>query len=129
MKTTNFQIRGPMDGIGIALSGVCLVHCLIVPIAMTLLPVISQMSALAWLHDNAWFHLAMLLPILLISGPVLMRGAQHNARIGYIGGGGLGLLCAAVFMSSAAMEQMVTTIGTIAMITAHILNIRGRAAP
>ncbi|WOE73875.1 MerC domain-containing protein [Alterisphingorhabdus coralli] len=127
MKSTDYDMRGSMDGFGITLSALCLVHCLVLPIALALLPMLSHSSTLGWLSENEWFHIAMLGPIFLVSGSVLLRGAKRDIRIGYMGGTGIALLCIALLMPDEMMETIVTTLGTVTLILAHIMNLRTRA--
>ncbi|MEM1133983.1 MAG: MerC domain-containing protein [Pseudomonadota bacterium] len=128
MKSKNYGFGQSLDGFGITLSALCLIHCLVLPIALALLPILGHSSTLGWFSENEWFHVAILIPILLVSGPVFFRAAQHDARIGYIGGAGIALLCIALLMPNEWLEQTITTLGSIMLITAHIFNIRIRAA-
>lgn len=128
MKSADQNIYRAFDGVGITLSALCLAHCLLLPVALALLPVLSFSPALQSLHDKEWLHLALLLPILVISGPALWRGTKYNPLIGYTGAAGIAALCLALAAPSEWMEQAVTAAGTMLLIAAHILNIRGRAS-
>ncbi|MEO1046091.1 MAG: MerC domain-containing protein [Pseudomonadota bacterium] len=128
MKSADYSFPRSFDGFGIALSGLCLIHCLLLPITLVLLPALSLSPALGWLHDNEWLHVALLFPIFLVSGTTLLRGARLDRRIGYIGGAGIAALCIALFAPNEWAEQIITTFGTVMLIVAHILNIRRRAA-
>lgn len=127
MKSAVQNIYRAFDGFGITLSALCLAHCLLLPVALALLPVLSVSPVLQSLHDKEWLHLALLLPIFVVSGPVLWRGARDNIYIGYGGAAGITALCLALAAPSEWMEQAVTALGTILLIAAHILNIKRRA--
>jgi hypothetical protein len=114
------------DRFGIALSCLCLVHCLAVPITLALLPAVIQAPMLGILHKSEWLHAALLVPILLISGPVLLSGARQKSTIGYLAIAGIGALCAAVFIHEEMTEQIITICGAVLLVSAHIANLRYR---
>lgn len=120
------SMKRTADRFGIALSTLCLLHCLSVPIALAVLPVLAQAPVLGVLHDSEWIHAALLVPILLISGPVLFQGSRKDKYVGYLGVLGIGILCAALFIHIESIEQIITACGTVTLITAHIFNLRNR---
>lgn len=118
---------GRWDRIGIWLSGLCALHCLVVPVALALLPLWPV--ALRW-HD--WAHVAfavLLVPVTLVA----MWGAHRRERPwGIPFSLGLGLLLVLLAIAARASlgevgETLVTLTGSILLITGHWRNWRGRA--
>ena len=115
--------RARADGIAVFLSGACLVHCLLLPLAVTVLP-IAQASLL----EEQTFHLLMLLVILPTSLFALTIGCrQHRDRLTMIAGGtGLTILAiTALFghdLFGLTGERVVNSIGGVILAAAHIRN-------
>lgn len=128
MKNTTSALKTWIDRFGIALSSLCLLHCLSGPLALIILPVVIQAPIMGVLHESEWVHAALLVPIILVSGPVLIQGAKAKRYIGYLGFLGIASLCSALFIHEELAEQIVTAAGTLMLITAHIVNLRGRRA-
>ncbi|GAB4484647.1 MAG: hypothetical protein OHK0018_16370 [Erythrobacter tepidarius] len=62
------------------LSVLCLLHCLALPWLLASLPVVVFAALPEPLRHNEWFHAALIGPVLLVSGPVLLRGAPGKAQ-------------------------------------------------
>lgn len=110
--------------IGIGLSGLCTVHCLVIPLVLSVLPLWPALSALhAWLHP---IFIVLLLPVTYAA----MRDARrhHNDRwIPLL----LGLGFAAITMAwlghvlwDHTGETIGTLLGSALLITGHTLNWR-----
>ena len=114
------------DKLAIALSLVCVVHCLILPIALIAVPALSGLMALS---DEA-FHQWMLYAVLPISVFALFIGYLHHRHIHVItiGAVGLVLLIAAVFIGHDVLgevgEVLLTIIGSILIAIGHFRNHR-----
>jgi predicted benzoate:H+ symporter BenE len=72
-----------------ALSGLCLAHCLLLPVMLATAPLALLTSLPAGvaggLTDTEWFHAALIAPVVLVSGPALMRSGGF--RVGVLGSG------------------------------------------
>lgn len=109
------------DSFAIGLSGLCLVHCLALPVAASLLPVLGAWTETEWVH---WLFALMAAPI---SAWTLMRPADRSWRVIGLAALGLALLFAgAAEFPSHEMETPVTVAGSLFLAGAHILNWRRR---
>lgn len=115
------------DRVGIGLSGLCALHCLLMPVALSLLPLWPALQAL-----HTWVHPALLVLML----PVLV-GALHRARgTGYVVtavllGLGFLVLVAAWWghdVWGAAGERIGTLAGSALLIAGHVINWRRHRA-
>jgi hypothetical protein len=121
----NNRKRRYMDTAAVVLSGVCMLHCLALPIALTILPIVNVS-----LLDESTFHLIMMAVILPISIIALSIGCrQHKDKLTLVlGSTGLALLTiTALFghdLLGLAGERIVTSIGGLILAAAHIQNYR-----
>ena len=86
---------GFLDGAAIGLSALCAIHCLALPIALTMLPVIATMP----LGDES-FHKALLFLVIPLSAVGLTLGCKRHRQWLVMFWGVSGLLimaCAALF--------------------------------
>ena len=119
----NNRGRKYMDTAAIVLSGVCMLHCLALPIALTILPIVN-----VTLLDESTFHLIMMAVILPISIIALTIGCrQHKDKLTLVlGSVGLGILTiTAIFghdLLGLTGERIVTSIGGLILAAAHIQN-------
>ena len=109
------------DRFAIVLSGLCLVHCLAVPLALLLGSVASD-----WLVDTEneihWLLFGLALPV---SAWALWHGyRRHNSLFTILLGGiGLALMLAGVsHLFGDANEVWLTVVGVTALLIAHIRN-------
>lgn len=115
---------GKLDGLALTLSTICLVHCLALPVTLTLLP---TLGAGVLEHDD--FHRLMLYVGLPTSLLALGIGCRRHRRldVAVLGGTGLALLVFAVYAVHdwhGELELYVTVAGSLILATAHILNFR-----
>jgi len=109
--------RGRWDTIGIALSGLCLVHCLLLPLLVAVTPTISVVAG-EGVHQML---LLVLIPPLLLA---LVRGRRRHGR----GAAaallliGLALLLAGAFLGIKTWEVPLTVAGSLAVVTGHAIN-------
>jgi hypothetical protein len=119
----NNRGRKYMDTAAVVLSGVCMMHCLAVPIALTILPIVN-----VTLLDESTFHLIMMVVILPISVIALTIGCrQHKDKLTLtLGSVGLLILTlTAIFghdLLGLTGERIVTSIGGLILAAAHIQN-------
>lgn len=118
MTSMTIDAVAPMHRAGIGLSALCLVHCLALPWILASLPLVLVTALPEAVRDTEWLHAMLLLPVVLISGPVLLRGQPGRARFALVLGA-LGLLAAALFVDSDAGEQALTIAGAATLMAAH----------
>lgn len=124
-KETLFsKIVGFMDIAGVFASTLCLIHCLLLPIAIALLPVVAKpIMHHDWVHVGlAGFVFAFCL-IAYIPGYL----QHHDKRLIYCGAIGISLVFFATFVARAwgeVMEASIITAGNTIIIFGHMLNRR-----
>jgi predicted branched-subunit amino acid permease len=115
-----------LDGFAVLLSGTCMVHCLVLPLLVTVVPIMQGSSLL---NEQA-FHLIMLLFILPTSLIALTIGCRkHKDRLTMVLGGiGLSVLTFTALFGHEVFglvgERYVTTGGGLILALAHIQNFR-----
>ncbi|NJS14882.1 MAG: MerC domain-containing protein [Sphingopyxis sp.] len=82
-------MQNRLDKLGMAISSLCLLHCLAVPVGAALLPMMSHGLALP-----EWLHLMLLSAALPVAASALWQGWRRHGRMGIamLGAGGLALL-------------------------------------
>lgn len=113
---------GVLDGAGAGLSGLCLVHCLALPLLGSALP------ALAGLAESEWIHVAVVVLAAPVAAGSLLRpepGARLSAPIAMLGIAGLSLLAFGAFGPPAA-EPWASAAGGLTLASAHLANWRRR---
>lgn len=113
-----------LDRVAIALSGLCLLHCLAIPVALVAGPLLGQ-----WLIDSEtevhWLLLAMAFPLSVVA---LFRGyRRHHDRLTLLlGSTGLALMFIGVsHLLGDAWEVLLTVVGVSALLFAHVRNMLG----
>ena len=61
------------DKVGLFFSGLCLVHCLVLPVFLILFPVLKHYSFFQDKYFHDWMFLFVLIPALLSFGPHFMK--------------------------------------------------------
>ncbi|MEM5515373.1 MerC domain-containing protein [Henriciella sp. AS95] len=106
-----------IDASAITLSGLCMIHCLALPLLAAMLPLAG-----AWAQAE-WVHKAFVLIALPLSGFAIVRGSRSHAGAGFIllAVTGLTLLLAAAFLEPLhEVETPVTVTGALMLASAHI---------
>lgn len=85
MDDSRTKPSSALDRTAVALSGLCLLHCLALPLFIGLLPFAGQFG-----DDH--FHLQMLVVVIPVSVLAFSLGYRRHGRIGVILGGAAGLL-------------------------------------
>lgn len=117
------NVTNKLDKLALVFSAVCLVHCLMLPLVVTLLPVIGST-----LFTHEQFHQIMLIVVLPTSVGAFALGCREHKQgsVAVIGGIGLALLIVAAFAVGSAWgenaEQIITVIGGLVLAVAHIKN-------
>jgi len=108
-----------MDPAAIALSGLCLVHCLALPALSLALPLLGAWAQAEWVH----------LVVIALAAPLAVLALRARAARGYLvlAMTGLGLMVvAATAPVSHLGELMLNSAGGLLLATAHALNLRRR---
>lgn len=114
------------DKVAIGFSALCLVHCLLLPVAVVLLPTVGLFTVLS----DEVFHLAMVTLVLPVSAVALTLGCKQHRdwRVVTLGISGLlTLVLTAVFAHDYLgheLEIVFTVIGAILVAACHIQNYR-----
>jgi hypothetical protein len=114
-----------LDAIAVSLSGLCLVHCLVLPLALTLFPIFGSTFV-----DDALFHAVLYVVVLPTSGIALALGYRHHHDRSLITVGGLGLMILGVAAVAGHElfghegERWVTSLGGLVLAAAHAINYR-----
>jgi len=115
-----------LDKFAILLSGVCLVHCLLTPVAITFLPIISASTFV----EDLLFHQLLLWAVLPTSFIALFVGCRKHRRFMIAGTGviGISILVAVAFFGhqwfGITGEKVATSVGGLVLALSHYLNYR-----
>jgi hypothetical protein len=105
------------------LSALCLLHCLALPWLLAGLPITVLAALPESLRENEWVHAALIAPVLLVSGPVLMRGRPGTGqRLLVIAA--FAALVGGLFSASEAVEEALTVGGALLLLAAHWRRLR-----
>ena len=117
------QQTGRWDKVGIFLSSLCAIHCLITPILLLLVPVLGE----AYAHNHE-FHIVMALFVVPVAYFAFFSGYRHHRKLGVLLSGLLGatMIGAAAFLPHEMVEfyelDVVTIAGSLILVTAHLIN-------
>lgn len=118
-----------MDRLAVALSGLCLVHCLLLPFAIAVMPLLAGFG-------SEHFHAPMLLIVVPVSVIALMLGFRRHGELGVIGAGAAGLLLLiaggtiAHALYGVVADQALTVSGSLILAATHYRNFKlARLAP
>jgi hypothetical protein len=115
--------EAPWHHFGMGLSVLCLVHCLAWPWLLTSLPVVALAALPEGLRENEWVHAALITPVILVSGPVLLRGRPGLWQTGLVLAA-LAALMGGLFVGSETGEQALTVTGAALLLAAHWSRLR-----
>lgn len=114
-----------LDSVAVLLSGTCMAHCLVLPMLVTLFPIVHGS-----LVEEQYFHLIMLILILPTSLVALTVGCRTHKDSITITLGAIGLLTLTLTavigheLFGYLGERIATTIGGLILASAHIQNYR-----
>lgn len=112
-----------LDRWGIALSFLCLLHCVATPLVLLSLPFMAR-----YYLSHPWFHLGLALVLIPVGMLAFVRGHRHHKKtnILLLGFVGLILVVLAPFfvhgLNYPLNEPLLVGLGSIALITAHLRN-------
>jgi len=115
--------EAPWHRFGMGLSALCLVHCLALPWLLASMPVVILAALPDGLRENAWLHAALILPVLLVSGPVLLRASPGRWQTGLVLAA-FAALIGGLFVGNEAGEQALTVTGAALLLAAHGARLR-----
>ena len=114
-----------LDKVGIWLSGLCLIHCVGTVVALALLPVLSFNEAT---HEYVHIVLAVILPTIALLAFIPGYRRHHDKLVIALGVLGVALIIFAAAEPlhgfSHIVVGLVTSCGSVALITAHVRNRR-----
>ncbi len=110
-----------LDGSAIGLSGLCLVHCLALPVAAAVSPMLGVWS------EAEWVHLTFVLLAAPLSAAALVMTRPRRPAAMALAATGLALLAAALFFHET--ETAMTVAGGLILASGHLVNWRGRLHP
>jgi hypothetical protein len=112
------------DASAIGLSGLCLLHCLALPVAAAFLP------ALAFWQASEWVHVLFVMLAVPLAGIALWRSHRVSAlpkALWMLSAGGVAALAmGAIGWPSHAWETAITVAGSVLLASAHAWNWRRR---
>lgn len=112
-----------LDKAAVALSGLCLLHCLALPLLVVVLPFLGTVAAEQW-------HGPMLLVVVPVSGVAFSLGFRRHRRRDIIATGmvGMGLMIAggtvAHYLLGLTADRVLTIAGSVVLAIAHYHNSR-----
>lgn len=111
------SVSNVIDASAITLSGLCVVHCLALPLLAVLLPIAGIWAEAEWVHKT---FVILALPL---SGIAILRGIESRrwALFAGLAVTGLALLIGAAFVEALHhIETPLTVLGATALAAAHI---------
>lgn len=115
--------RAVLDQVAVALSGLCMLHCLLLPFAVAILPFLGQFS-----DDH--LHAEMLIVVVPISVVALAFGFRRHKHAGVVISGAIGLTILTIGGTIAhsayglIADRTLTVIGSITLAITHYRNFR-----
>lgn len=113
-------LNGSIDRAAIALSGLCLVHCLATSVVLAVLASAGGLLVSPAVHEIG-LTLAILLGIVALGRGVVEHGFMMPSAVG---GLGLGVMSGALTMPHSGLETVYTIIGVAILALGHDLNRR-----
>jgi hypothetical protein len=119
------QKTGRWDKIGIFLSSLCAVHCLLTPLVILALPFLGE----SFEHEASHvFHIVMALVVVPVAYYAFFSGYRHHHKKGVLFSGlfGASLIGLAAFLPHEWVEfyelDVMTILGSLILVTAHVIN-------
>ena len=113
-------LNGSMDRVAIALSGLCLVHCLATSVVLAVLDSAGGLLVSPVVHEIG-LTLAIMLGVVALGRGVVEHGFMMPSAVG---GLGLGVMSGALTMPHSGLETVYTIIGVAILALGHDLNRR-----
>jgi len=120
MATTTPHRRGRLDGLGIVLSGLCAVHCLLGLIVVAGLGLGGGLLLAPAIH-----RVGLLLATVLAALAIGVGALRHRRPLPLgVAAVGLGFMAGALLVGHGLAEAALTVIGVILVAAGHVLNLR-----
>ncbi|MCB2050167.1 MAG: MerC domain-containing protein [Novosphingobium sp.] len=116
--------RNWLDGFAVCASATCLVHCLVLPLLLAVLPALASR-----IDPGESFHVIILALAVPTSAIALIGGWRRHRAIAPMIVGATGLLFMATgvaFAGNETLETVITVPGSLLLASAHIANWRHR---
>lgn len=120
MRDTLLSIRDRLDGFGVVLSGLCVVHCVLGLVLVTVLGLGGGVLLSPRIHETG-LALAIGVGVLTLGLSAFRHGRLAPALIGACG---IALMASALFVGHGTGEAVLTIAGVALVATAHIRNLR-----
>lgn len=123
MRDAILSIRNRLDGVGVMLSGLCAIHCLLGLVLVSLLGLGGGLLLAPEIHRVG-------LALAVAVGTVTLGlGTLRHGRLGplTIGAGGIALMAVAVITGHGPQEAVLTISGVALVALAHIRNLHPAA--
>ncbi|MFN3808756.1 MerC domain-containing protein [Asticcacaulis sp.] len=110
----------PLDALAMGLSGLCVAHCLLMPLVFAALPFLGVFNENPLVHQVL---VGVAAPVSLFA--LIRSGGWRRARLSAMALAGLGLLSVAAFYAPAeAWETPLSVTGAALLATMHLFNAR-----
>lgn len=112
-----------LDRVGMALSLICLIHCLLTPVLLISLPILAR-----YYLAHPWFHLILAVLIVPVGLVAFYSGYKHhhNKWVLLLGTPGLFIIAGVPYLVHSLQwplhEAFIMTIGSVMMLSAHWIN-------
>lgn len=120
MRDALLSIRDRLDGLGVVLSGLCAVHCILGLVLVTVLGLGGEVLLSPSIH-RVGLAMAVCIGIFTLGLSAMRHGRRGPLLIGSVG---ITLMTAGLFVSHGANEAFLTIPGVLLVATAHIRNLR-----
>ena len=115
-----------LDQFAITMSGVCLVHCLAIPVSVLMLPALGEplLGTETLVH---WILLALAIPISMWALSVGYRRHRYAPSLAFGATGLMLMFLGVAHVFGHALELPLTIVGVLLVLVAHVQNLRRHA--
>lgn len=123
VKDPQISVVARLDLFAVGISALCVIHCVVLPVLVAIMPVIAQAA------ENELAHKLMVLAAVPVSLGVIWKTLPLDGNKLFVGVvlAGLALLLSAAFLEAlSAYEQPITIAGALLLSSAHIWHLLRR---
>lgn len=122
LNSSQTHLRHHADFAGAAASGVCLIHCLLTPVLISLFP-----GIIPYLPGDAGFHRALAISIVMLGTAAFVPGYRLHRRKFLLAliGMGISLILIVAWSGESldrTLELILSVSGSLMLVVAHLLN-------